>query len=123
MESPEVEASGHDREPAQAKGQESAAPTFPLLAQAVVDALRESADNPEPLGVARGCGALLEALHQQVLIVQARRDAALLEVLRSPLSVSHYALARELGVSRQRVDQLAARVGAARTAQAGNEGS
>jgi len=83
---------------------------FAALVEAVAGALVEAVQDDDPVRVARECGQLLEALHQQVLTVQSARDSALMQVLKSSPTTSHYALARELGVSRQRIDQLAARV-------------
>jgi hypothetical protein len=62
----------------------------------------------DALAQAAAYGRLLAALHDQVVAVTAERDAALIEVLAEPDHPSHRALSRDLALSRQRVDQLAA---------------
>lgn len=53
-------------------------------------------------------GELIGVLQEQVKAVTAERDAALIEVLSSPGRPSNRQLAARLGLSAQRVDQLAA---------------
>jgi hypothetical protein len=58
----------------------------------------------------RGYGELLAALAEQTLAVTAERDRELIELLGQQPRPSNRALAEELGMSRQRVDQLARHV-------------
>jgi hypothetical protein len=53
-------------------------------------------------------GELIAVLQEQVTAVTAERDAALMEVLSTPGRPSNRQLATRLGLSAQRVDQLAA---------------
>lgn len=61
-----------------------------------------------PLERAVAYGWLLQALGQHVTEVTVERDAALTGVLSQDTHASHRQLALDLGLSRQRVDQLAA---------------
>ena len=56
---------------------------------------------------ARALSQLISVLADQVMAVTAERDQAILELLSAEGHLSHRALSKELGVSRQRVDQLA----------------
>jgi hypothetical protein len=58
----------------------------------------------------RAYGQLLAVLAEQVLAVTAERDRELLHLLEQQPRPSNRALADELGMSRQRVDQLARHV-------------
>lgn len=81
---------------------------YPALARAVRQALDRHAKQPDPLARAAELGKLLEAIQEQVLPVAEARDAALLELLRAEPRPSNRALAQLLGISPQRVAQLAA---------------
>lgn len=81
---------------------------YPTLARAVHAAERRHAQLASPLERAVAYGQLLRALGEHVTAVTAERDAALIEVLGQEGHPSHRNLARNLGLSRQRVDQLAA---------------
>lgn len=86
------------------------APTaaYPAVARGVRQAEQRHAHLTTPLERAVAYGQLLQALGELVAEVTAERDAALIEVLTQHSHPSHRRLARELGLSRQRVDQLAA---------------
>jgi hypothetical protein len=81
---------------------------YPALARAVHAAERRHAQLTSPLERAVSYGKLLRALGEHVAAITAERDAALIEVLGQEGHPSHRNLARNLGLSRQRVDQLAA---------------
>jgi hypothetical protein len=81
---------------------------YPALARAVHAAERRHSQLTSPLEQAVAYGKLLRALGEHVAAVTAERDAALIEVLEQEGHPSHRNLARNLGLSRQRVDQLAA---------------
>ena len=81
---------------------------YPALARAVHAAERRHTQLTSPLERAVAYGKLLRALGEHVTAVTAERDAALIEVLGQEGHPSHRNLARNLGLSRQRVDQLAA---------------
>jgi hypothetical protein len=80
---------------------------FSRVSDAVTKVIRRLARRRDALDRAAGYGELLAALHEQVVTVTAERDAALVELLRAPAHPSHRSLATDLGLSRQRVDQLA----------------
>lgn len=61
----------------------------------------------DPLERARAYAKLLAALGEQMAWVTAERDTALIDVLTADAPPSHRALSGNLGLSRQRVDQLA----------------
>lgn len=86
---------------------EPASAGYPALARAVEAAARRHGRVKDPLERARALSVLLEALAEQVNWVTAERDAALIELFRSAEYPSHRALSTDLGLSRQRVDQLA----------------
>lgn len=81
------------------------------LRQAIVDAVRQAESAAiaatSPQDRARALSALLGLLQEQVVAVTAERDQALIELLGQPSHPSHRSLAADLGMSRQRVDQLA----------------
>ena len=81
---------------------------YPALARAVESAARTAARIADPLERARALTALLAALGHETTLVTGERDAAVAELLASGAHPSHRALSRDLGLSRQRVDQLAA---------------
>lgn len=81
---------------------------YRALARAVHAAERRHTQLAPPLERAVAYGNLLRALGEHVAAVTAERDAALIEVLGQEGHPSHRNLARNLGLSRQRVDQLAA---------------
>ncbi len=81
---------------------------YSALARVVRAAEQRHAQLPSPLERAVSYGRLLRALGEHVAAVTAERDAALIEVLEQEGHPSHRNLARNLGLSRQRVDQLAA---------------
>lgn len=81
---------------------------YPVLAGVVHDAQQRNAQLASPIDRAVAYGRLLRALGEHVAAVTADRDAALIELLGQEKHPSHRSLARDLGLSRQRVDQLAA---------------
>lgn len=81
---------------------------YPVLAAVVHDAQQRHAQLESPIDRAVAYGRLLRALGEHVAAVTADRDAALIELLGQENHPSHRSLARDLGLSRQRVDQLAA---------------
>ena len=81
---------------------------YPALARSVTTAYNKHARIANPLERTVAYSELLRALQEQIEIVSAERDAALVEVLAAATHPSHRALARDLHLSRQRVDQLAA---------------
>lgn len=81
---------------------------YSALARVVHAAEQRHAQLTSPLERAVSYGRLLRALGEHVAAVTAERDAALIEVLEQEGHPSHRNLARNLGLSRQRVDQLAA---------------
>lgn len=90
-------------------------PAAPRVVDAVrrelADLLRSTSD---PLARASLLSGLLAEIGDQVNEVTAERDRALLKLLAREDHPSHRALARELGMSRQRVDQLARRASRSR---------
>jgi hypothetical protein len=80
---------------------------FTGLRDLVERATRTVSRRSTPLARVGGYGHLLAVLHELTVMVTAERDAAPAEVLRGSDHGSHRALAKELGISRQRVDQLA----------------
>lgn len=81
---------------------------YPALVRAVEAATGKAARIVDPLERARALTALLAALGHETTLVTGDRDAAVAELLGSGSHPSHRALSRDLGLSRQRVDQLAA---------------
>jgi hypothetical protein len=81
---------------------------YPAVARSVRQAEQRHARLATPLERAAAYGRLLQALGEHVAEVTAERDAALIEVLSQDTHPSHRRLALDLGLSRQRVDQLAA---------------
>ena len=78
-----------------------------LVLQRAVDAVLVEADSAGgPAARARAHARLLTLLQDQVLHVAAVRDAALAELVLARPAASNRALAAELNISRQRVDQL-----------------
>ena len=77
------------------------------LDEAIAAARATIADAPDALGRAIAYGALIEWLQGQVTVVAEARDEAIMEILSGRAAPSHRALAQRLGVSPQRVDQLA----------------
>ena len=63
---------------------------------------------PDTFTRTRELTELLAVMHEQVLAVTAERDALLIAVLAQQPRLSNRALASNLGLSRQRIDQLAA---------------
>src|SRR5689334_17050645 len=93
--------------PQRATPPQSGSVDYPALSRAVEAAVRRHARVTDPLERARALSVLLVALGEQVNAVTAERDAALIELFRSAEYPSHRALSTDLGLSRQRVDQLA----------------
>lgn len=81
---------------------------YPAVARGVRPAEQRHSRLATPLERAVAYGRLLQALGGHVTEVTAERDAALIEVLSQDTHPSHRRLALDLGLSRQRVDQLAA---------------
>jgi hypothetical protein len=80
------------------------------LAAAVQAAQAAIGRLPERQERVRAYGELLAALGEQALAVTAERDRELIALLGQQPRPSNRALAEELGMSRQRVDQLARHV-------------
>jgi hypothetical protein len=85
----------------------SGAEAFVALRAAVVSAQRRLVRRRDPVDRLRGYVDLLELMEELKLALTAERDAVLKQVLRSRDAPSNSRLAAELGLSRQRVDQLA----------------
>ena len=68
---------------------------------------RDAVAEADPGARARALSRLLAVMAEQVVAVAAERDQAVIELLSAEGHRSHRALSKELGVSRQRVDQLA----------------
>lgn len=81
---------------------------YDAIGRTVAAAARAATRAGDELGKARALTDLLAALHEQVVAVAAERDAVLTAVLAEQPRPSNRALAADLGLSRQRVDQLAA---------------
>jgi hypothetical protein len=77
------------------------------VVEAIARASRRVGRRADPLERALGYGELIAELQDQVSLVAAERDAAITEVLATVPGMSHRRLAARLGVSAQRVDQLA----------------
>ena len=82
-------------------------PAWPALPRAVDSVLERLARHDDPIEQARQLGDLLARLAEQVDRVTSRRDAVLIQILETE-QLSQRALAREFGLSHQRVSQLAA---------------
>ena len=80
--------------------------TWAALRQFVERATRTISRRTKDVNQARGYSELLAVLHELTVMVTAERDQAIAGVLAAG-DTSHAALATELGVSRQRIDQLA----------------
>jgi hypothetical protein len=80
----------------------TASANYPALARAVEVAARRHDRIRDPLERARALSQVLAALSEQVNWVTADRDTALIDVFESGTHLSG-----DLGLSRQRVDQLA----------------
>jgi hypothetical protein len=94
--------------PKRPKRPPSASNEYATLVRAVEAAARRHNRIPDPLERARALSELLAALGKQMALVTGDRDAALIELFRAGNYLSHRALSRDVGLSRQRVDQLAA---------------
>jgi len=81
---------------------------YAALARAVTAAVHTAMRRPDPYTRTRALTDLLAALHEQTVAVTAERDALLIAVLAEQGRPSNRALAADLGLSRQRIDQLAA---------------
>jgi len=86
----------------------SAADSHTAVARTVAAATRTAMRRPDTFARTRALTDLLAELHAQVVAVTAERDALLIELLGQQPRPSNRALAADLGLSRQRVDQLAA---------------
>jgi hypothetical protein len=80
---------------------------FPSIVEAITSASRRIARRAQPLDRALEYGELIATLQDRVAALAAERDAAIVEILTGPGRLSHRQLAARLGVSAQRVDQLA----------------
>jgi hypothetical protein len=80
------------------------------LRRAVSSALEHANSRSTPRDRARAQAGLLGLLQDLVVSVTAARDTALAELLLSQPGASNRALAKQLNLSRQRVDQLKRRV-------------
>lgn len=81
---------------------------YDAIGRTVAAAARAATRTGDDLTKTRRLTELLAALHEQVVAVTAERDAVLTTVLAQQPRLSNRALASDLGLSRQRVDQLAA---------------
>ena len=81
---------------------------YPALVRAVAAAEHRHARISDPLERTLALTTLIRALQEQLELVSGERDAALAEVLGAAPHPSHRRLSRDLFLSRQRVDQLAA---------------
>ena len=77
------------------------------LAGVIAAAAAALSTEADPLARALGLGALIDRLQRHVEELARDRDGAITAVLTGPRPPSHRALARQLGISAQRVDQLA----------------
>lgn len=77
------------------------------MVEAIARATRRIGRRADPLERAVEYGELIAVLQEQVSLVAAERDAAITEVLGTVPGMSHRRLAARLGISAQRVDQLA----------------
>lgn len=88
--------------------EDSPSAPFPALVRAVEAAAGRAGRITDPLERARAFTALLAALGHETTLVAGDRDAALSDLLASGSHPSHRALSRDMSLSRQRIDQLAA---------------
>lgn len=77
------------------------------MVEAIARTTRRIGRGSDPLERAVQYGELIAALQEQVSLIAAERDAAITEVLATVPGMSHRQLAARLGISAQRVDQLA----------------
>lgn len=117
-----AQATDHDSDGPRLPVAANRAQAAPLLSDSVTAQVRDAVDAALADAVAAGtaaagltadaqitaqaCAQLLAVLHEQVMHVTAHRDAALTELLREQPNASNSQLARQLNMSRQRVDQL-----------------
>ena len=81
---------------------------YAALVRAVTAAVHAAMRRPDAYTRTRALTELLAAVHEQTVAVTAERDALLIDVLAEQGRPSNRALAADLGLSRQRIDQLAA---------------
>lgn len=81
---------------------------FAALAGAVAATHRRVLRHDDPVQRLRAFSELLRELQRHTVAVTAERDAELKRLLRRKNAPSHRELAEAVGVSRQRIDQLAA---------------
>lgn len=77
------------------------------MVEAIGRTTRRIGRRVDPLERALEYGELIAELQKQVSAIAAARDAAISEVLETVPDMSHRRLAARLGISAQRVDQLA----------------
>lgn len=77
------------------------------MVEAIARATRRIGRRADPLERAVEYGELIAVLQEHVSLVAVERDAAITEVLSTVPGPSHRRLANRLGISAQRVDQLA----------------
>lgn len=80
-------------------------PAFPVVARAVDAAVARNTAEDDPLGSVVALTELIEFLQAQIRAVTVRRDELLAPLI--TVGISHRQLAKKLGMSRQRIDQLA----------------
>ena len=84
-----------------------ASDSYSALVRAVTAAEARHRRITDPLARTLALTELIRALQEQLELVAGERDAALSEVLTTRTHPSHRRLARDLHLSRQRIDQLA----------------
>lgn len=84
---------------------EAEATAFPAVARAVDAAVASNTAEDDPLSSVVALSELIEFLQVQVRVVTVRRDDLLAPLITE--GTSHRQLAKKLGMSRQRIDQLA----------------
>jgi len=77
------------------------------MVEAIARTTRRIGRRADPLERAVEYGELIAVLQEQVSLVAAERDLAITKVLATVPGMSHRQLATQLGISAQRVDQLA----------------
>ncbi len=77
------------------------------MVEAIARTMRRIGRRADPLERAVEYGELIAVLQEQVSLVAAERDSAITELLAAVPGMSHRQLAARLGISAQRVDQLA----------------